>query len=132
LETGRFLFPHEFGTAQFYTYIPRHRVVGQGGHRGFTIKTRYFPLKDRKLELGVALAETNTSGVEDPELNKFEFLSYSQLNLDIRYKFSRQLSGLSVRALYFHSWAMEDYEDPEYIFNKSELDHFNLVVNYKF
>ena len=130
--SGRFTFPRELGTANIFTYISRLRVEGLGDFSTHTIKINYFPLRERKcLDLGFYYAITDTNRL--PEYNKYGFVSDSQFNFDIKYKFRRELDGLDIRMLTVVKTSGHDLTaEPSLVFNKTNLVHFNLVTTYKF
>lgn len=133
LNTGRFLFPRELGTARLYTYISRHRVEGLGDFQTFMMKFNYFPLDDSSLNVGVYVGRTNSNDMRDFELNKYGFMSYNQLNIDLNYALKGWLAGLDVRALYVLDTSFDkSIENPDYVFNKTNLSHVNIMATLNF
>jgi len=130
---GRFTFPRELGTIRLYSYIPRHRVEGLGKFNTQTIKLHVFPVRNsNRLDVGFAFARTNTN--IDPAYNKYGFISYNQINFSTQYKFKNHLEGLELKFLSVADFSghASDTNPKDYIFNKTNLLHFNIVANYSF
>lgn len=133
LGTGRFTFPRELGTAKLFTSVSRHRVEGLGNFQTATMKLNFYPLSNNSVNVGLSMTRTHTDGVDNLELNKYASLTYNQLNLDLRYKFKNYLKGLDTRLLYVLDRSNDKMTDNQvYVFNKTNLSHLNLVINYNF
>lgn len=134
LNTGRFLFPRELGTVQLYTYISRHRVEGLGDFQTLMMKLNYYPLVDESLDVGIYIGGTHLNDdIRDFEFNKYGFMSFNQLNLDVKYQLKGWLEGLDIRALYVLDKSFnESIEDPAYVYNKTNLSHFNVMATLNF
>lgn len=132
LGQGRFTFPRELGTADLYTYISRHRIEGLGRFNTHTFKLNFYPDKYHKnLDIGLYFAYTSTSS--KPKYNKYNFISYGQLNLDIKQQLSNNLDGLELRLLLVVDRSGDRLtQDPTLVFNKTNLVHLNLIANYSF
>lgn len=139
LETGRFLFPREFGREQFYTTIGRGRIEGMGGAQTFMLKAHWIPKSHPSLSVEVDAGRTWTPGFENVETNKYYADSYDQYNLDVRYQFAGIWQGLVIRFLYVHNRLLDGgYADapdealPALIHNRHNYHHFNLITNIYF
>ncbi|MCU0324223.1 MAG: OprD family porin [Spirosomaceae bacterium] len=129
---GKFLFPREWGREPFFTFLARERSEGLGDINAFTINWgRFLATKKIKLELG--LGYYDLPDVKNFAMNKYGIPSYTQLNFDIRYKFSKAFEGLEAQLLVAKKWNMGNiYNDEKYRINKVDMTNYNLVLNYSF
>ncbi len=129
-DTGRLLFPKEFGRDRFYTSIPRSRMEGLGDADVFVLKTqRFFPQTglDVLLEL---------QSIQGPSLNDFKFNKYNidetyQANAIVNYDATQLLKGLSFEGLLVYRYNKNDTTD-EVIFNKSNFLQLNFMTYFRF
>lgn len=128
--SGRFLFPRELGRDHFYTSIQRSRLDGFGDSNIYTLQGGWNFNKR-----GVFLL-TQFTGVYGPEIDNFKFNKY---NLDAYHLWNTKftwhlhdfLEGMSFELLYVRKWNMNNSE-PEVVYNLSNLDQLNFIVNYEF
>lgn len=127
LNTGRFLFPREFGVDPSYTFIPRSQIEGQGNATSFGLSTSK---TIRKINMNF---DWNRMLTDKRALyNKYMLPSYDQFNLDCSYAFNRQLDGLELRFLYVYRRAI-DRNLPLYKqHNTVNFNQINLVANFNF
>lgn len=131
--SGRFLFPREFGREQFFTTIGRGRMEGMGGAQTLMFKGIWVPKSLPELSIEVDAGRTWTPGAANTELNKYVVDSYDQYNLDINYHFKGIWKGLVMRFLYVHNRLLPGgYSDPALIHNRHNYHHFNLITNIYF
>jgi hypothetical protein len=132
-DSGRFLFPREFGREQFYTTIGRGRVEGMGDGQTVMLKGVWVPARHPELSIEIDAGRTFTPGEANTELNKYILDSYDQYNLDVKYRFQGIWQGLTIRFLYVHNRLLEGgYSAPELIHNRHNYHHFNLITNIYF
>jgi hypothetical protein len=131
-EHGRFLFPREWGRDPFYTFMPRERNEGFGDVHALVGKVqRKFP--KARLTTYLAAGHFWLPDAKNFALNKYGMPSYAQVNFDVRYNFGGFLKGLDVHLLLVGKIRTgEDYDNPRFVFNKVDMFHGNLVVNYHF
>jgi hypothetical protein len=129
---GRFLSPREWGRDPFYTFMPRERNEGFGDVHAVVGKIQgKFP----KAHLNAYFAAGHfwLPDANDFALNKYAMPSYAQLNFDLRYNFSGFLKGLDLHLLLVGKIRTgDDFDNPRFVFNKVNMFHGNLVVNYHF
>jgi hypothetical protein len=59
--------------------------------------------------------------------------SYTQLNADVKYAFSKMLKGFETQLLIVSKFNQGNtYENDKYVFNKVNMIQYNFVVNYNF
>ncbi len=128
---GRYLMPREWGREPFYTFMPRERNEGFGDVTATTINTFYKPEKHIKIELSGGLF--SLPEVTNFSLNKYGMPSYTQINLGLTYQFDHYLKGLNVLLLVVRK---DDFgEIPKndcFVFNKIDMTHLNLIINYHY
>jgi hypothetical protein len=129
---GRYLMPREWGRDPFYTFLPRERNEGLGNANAYVLKVAYEPSKWR-LKSSLGLGYYDLPDVLDFAHNKYGMPSYAQLNLDLKYKFAGALNGFSAQFLFVHKFNVgNDYGNNKYIFNKTNMDNINFLINYHF
>jgi hypothetical protein len=129
---GRYLFPREWGRDPFYTFMPRERNEGFGDVHAVMGKIQgKFP--KAKLNAYVAAGHFWLPDAKNFTLNKYGMPSYAQVNFDLRYNFSGFLKGLDLHLLLAGKIQTgEDHDNLKFVFNKVNMFHGNLVVNYHF
>ena len=130
-DRGRYLMPREWGRESFYTFMPRERNEGFGDLTALTLNTYYKPEKHIKLEMSAGYFKL--PDVKNFALNKYGMPTYSQINMGVTYQFDHYLKGLSMLLLVVRKDELgETYNNDRYIFNKVNLTHLNLIVNYHY
>lgn len=128
---GRFLIPREWGREPFYTFMPRERNEGFGDVTSATINTFYKPEKHIKIELSGGYF--HLPDVKNFALNKYGMPSYSQINLGLTYQFDHYLKGLNALLLVVRKDDIgETYQNDRFVFNKVNMTHLNLIINYHY
>jgi hypothetical protein len=128
---GRFLMPREWGREPLYTFMPRERNDGLGNVHAMTADLSY-KLPKTGLTASLTYGLFLLPDVKDVRLNKYGMPSYHQVNGMLNYVFKGKLNGLNVQALYVFKKEVKTNLplEAKYVFNKVDLHHFNLVVNY--
>ena len=121
--------PREWGREPFFTFMPRERTEGFGDVQALVLKTSYhFPGAGLKTSLQVG--RFHLPDVKDVALNKYGMPSYHQLNAEVRFT-PAFAPKFDVQALYVYKRGSGNtYQNPGYVFNKVNLSHYNLVINY--
>lgn len=129
---GRFLMPREWGREPFYTFMPRERNEGAGDVKAISFNLiRQFPNKNIRVEGGYGYYDL--PDVRNSRFNKYQMPSYHQFLMNIRYKFTGFLSGLNAEILYVYKKnSAETHGDFRYVINKVDMQHVDLIFNYKF
>jgi hypothetical protein len=127
--SARYLMPREWGREPFYTFMPRERNEGFGDVSAFTINTYFKPQKHIKLELSGGYFRL--PDIKNVVLNKYSMPTYSQLNVGLSYQFRRYFKGLNLLGLVVRKEELgETYQNSKYVFNKVNMTHLNLILNY--
>jgi hypothetical protein len=128
---GRYLMPREWGREPFYTFMPRERNEGFGDVTAATINTFYKPEKHIKIELSGGYF--SLPDVKNFALNKYGMPPYSQINLGLTYQFDHYLKGLNALLLVVRKDGIgETYQNDRFVFNKVNMTHLNLIINYHY
>ena len=129
---GRFLMPREWGREPFFTFLPRERNEGLGDVYAFMIKINYNIFKE-KLLTSLAAGYYKLPDVMTHALNKYSLPSYTQVNADLKYNFTKSLNGLDAEILIVNKINCgETHNNKKFIFNKVNMQQYNLILNYHF
>lgn len=127
---GRWLSPREWGKDAWYTFVPRER---NEGFEKVDALVGYGEYRFEKVPVSVYghLGFHWLSDTKDAAANKYNFPSYRQLNLGVKYQPKK------IKNLDFHLILMSkeplgtEALTPNQIYNKVEMVHFNAIVNWK-
>ena len=129
---GLYLMPREWGRDPFFTFLPRERNEGLGDVHAFVGKLQYNISKAR-IKTSLAFGYYDLPDVKNFALNKYGMPSYTQFNLDLRYRFKGLMEGLEIQILIVDKQnAGKTYQNEKYVFNKVNLMIYNLIINYHF
>lgn len=129
---GRFLMPREWGRDAFYTFLPRERNEGLGDIKAFSAQFEHkWPEERYTLMLGAAYY--SLPDLKNTRLNKYGMESYCQFNIDARKTFLADAHTIEVQVLLMGKVGVgEIYGNPAYRFNKTDMFHVYIAVNYQF
>jgi hypothetical protein len=126
---GRWLSPREWGKDAWYTFIPRERNEGFSSLNAWTAYLEYrFHNTGLSpyLHFGIHLLPDISSS----EKNKYNFPSYRQVNVGMKYK-PRSLDKLTIHALLMNKEALVQRDlTPNQRYNKVGMIHTNLILNW--
>lgn len=125
--TGRYVFPREFGVDPFFTFISRSQLEGFGNVTAFGINIKHI-----KEGLNAGIDYNLILSSDQINRNKYNIPSYHQVNLDLNYAFKNKLDGFHLRFLYVMRYATKEIGDPSREMNKVNFNHLNLVANFEF
>jgi hypothetical protein len=130
---GKFLFPREWGRDPFFTFLPRERNEGFGDVHAVSAQVKYNP-KESPFFASLGAGYYDLPDIlEQKELNKYAIPAYFQVNLDLKYKHEKWLKGLESHLLVVSKIAEGNtYDNPRFVFQKVNLLHVNLMLNYYF
>jgi hypothetical protein len=113
--------------------MPRERNDGLGDVHAIVARTQWSP-GNKPYKINLAGGYFNVPDVRNTALNKYGMPSYAQANLDLRYKFKHGLlQGLEAQALVVAKKNIgETYENPRFVFNKTDMVLYNFILNYHF
>jgi hypothetical protein len=125
--TGRYLFPREFGVDPSFTYISRSQLEGLGNATSIGIGAHK---AIKQVEINLDWNYTHTDS--DPRFNKYQLPSYNQFNVDCSYRFHDKLEGLHLRLLYVNRIATDKTLTLQEQFNTVNFNQINLIANFSF
>ncbi len=129
---GRFLFPREWGREPFYTFIPRERTEGTANAQAVTLGFQQKEWLKNPLQLNMAIGYFDLPGVNEFDQNKYGMGDYVQANLQLKYAPQASLKGLTISTLLMAKKNVAGYLSEKNLNNKSDMAHFELIVDYKF
>jgi hypothetical protein len=129
---GRFLMPREWGREPLFTFMPRERNEGAGNVHAWVYRISNNFEKFR-LKPEISAGYYQMPDVRDFRLNKYGMPSYWQTNLSLLYEFEGFMKGLDAQVIFLYKGKIgETYESPNFVFNKVNLFHTNIILNYHF
>lgn len=128
--TGRFLFPREWGKEPFYTTMSRERNEGYGDVHAFS--ANYFHKLSKSLQCKVAAGYYDLPNPENPTLNKYDMNDYMHWSLELDYIAQGAWKGVECKLLLVLKDDVVGEENPMLLFNKSNMAQLNLVLDYYF
>ncbi len=130
---GKFLFPREWGRDPFFTFLPRERNEGFGNVHAMSASLRYQE-KGKPLFASLGAGYYQLPDIlEETALNKYAIPSYFQVNMDVKYAHKKWLNGLESHLLVVAKIAEGNtYNNPKFVFQKVNMLHINLILNYYF
>jgi hypothetical protein len=130
--SGRFLFPREWGREHFYVNLSRERVEGNGGVNAYTILYSYLPIQ-KNLDLQSGFSKVDMPSVNDVKLNKYGVPSYYHLMFITDYKFKGYLEGLDIKMIVAHKLSQRpDKVKDENRINRVDLWNLSCIIDYRF
>ena len=135
LPGGRFLFPREWGREYFFSFQKLERSEGSADNHALVLTyQRPFRLKKDAMSMQsiFSLGRHWKASVLDPAQNKYAFPDYTHLNLDFFFQFEK-IPNLKPELLLTYKAGNGDIPDnPNFYFNKVDMFHVSLILNYNF
>ena len=129
---GRFLSPREWGKDPFYTFIPRERNEGLGQVDAISTFFQH-ALPKASLQLYSYMGVYFLPNPADPKKNKYAMPSYAQANIGARYVPKNWMKGTNFHLILMGKTALDqEHLRPAWVYNKVNLFHTNLILNYTF
>ncbi|MHA7128172.1 hypothetical protein [Algoriphagus namhaensis] len=128
---GRWLSPREWGKDPWFTFIPRER---NEGYESVTALVGFlgYSLDKVPMEFYTHYGYHFLPDLSDAAANKYNFPSYRQINLGVKYK-PKKLSGADIHLLVMNKEAIgNEVLSPNQRYNKVEMWHLNLIVDFRF
>lgn len=130
-DSGRLLFPREWGREEFFVSLPRERHEGNGDV--WSVMLRYEDEVSESFRYMIGAASVRNPSTDSFALNKYGIPSYYHFAGTAEYAFGGYLKGLHIMAIIANKTAArpEKVDDAERI-NRVDLWNFSLVGNYRF
>lgn len=133
--TGRFLYPKELGRENFYVSQPRSWMDGFGAMDVYMLRAQWKPKAKGwdHLSLDFSASYLDAPPADDFRHNKYGKSSYWQNTLLMDYHFGKVLEGLKLTFLYVGISSLGNENlSPAETFYRTDLHHYNLIVNLDF
>ena len=128
---GRYLMPREWGRDPFFTFLPRERNEGFGDVHATSLNLIYKTNTGWRIQLDGGLYWLPSPS--EFRLNKYNFPAYSHFDINAQYQFKGPWKGLAVQLIYLVKLPLySDALTPQQTFNKVNMQHANLIINYAF
>ena len=135
LPNGQFLSPREWGREDFFSFQKRERSEGTADNHALVLnyKNEFDVLKENlSLSSIFSIGKHWKPEVNDAILNKYAMPDYTHINLDIFFNI-KKLRRLKPELLLTSKLGNGDIPDnPNFYFNKVDLFHVDLILNYNF
>ncbi len=135
LPNGQFISPREWGREDLFSFQKRERSEGTADNHALVIYyNTILPIVKEKAELVTifSLGRHWKPSVLEAVLNKYAIPDYTHLNIDVFFNF-KKLGNLKPELLLTTKIANGDVPDnPNFFFNKVDLFHVDLILNYNF
>ncbi|WP_405382851.1 OprD family outer membrane porin [Maribacter sp. LLG6340-A2] len=134
LPNGQFLSPREWGREDLFSFQKRERSEGSADNHAlvFNYKKDLTLSKDLNLMSILSIGNHWKPDVTNAILNKYAMPNYTHINLDIFFKM-KNLKNLRPELLLTSKIGNGDIPDnPNFIFNKVNMFHLDLIINYNF
>ncbi len=128
--SGRFLFPREWGTEPFYTYLSRERNEGNGNVHA--ISANYLKNTSATFNFEVSAGWYSMPASSDLRLNKFGLDDYLHFVARTNYHPKGVFEGFEIIALALLKKDVAGQRDPSFLINQANMLQFNLIVDYYF
>jgi hypothetical protein len=131
-DSGRFVFPREWGREKFWASLPRERFEGAGGLFAQSIKWEGEWLGE-SLHSMVGSGWVIRPDPQDAALNKYGQPSFYHIVAQVDYDFSFPLAGLKFSGLLVYKGNAEGQPIPDLIaLNRVDLWHYSVIIDYLF
>jgi hypothetical protein len=135
LPNGQFVSPREWGREDLFSFQKRERSEGTADTHAlvFYYNTTVPIVKDKTEIVSIlSLGRHWKPSVLDAVLNKYALPDYTHINLDLFFNF-KKLKNLKPELLVTAKVANGDVPDnPNFYFNKVDIFHVDLILNYNF
>ncbi|WP_228527890.1 OprD family outer membrane porin [Pararhodonellum marinum] len=131
-DSGRFLFPREWGREGFYASLPRERFEGNGGVMAISAKYDW-RLVSKGLNGTLAASSVKNPDINDFGLNKYGVPSYYHFVGMVDYPLTGELEGLDLKFLVVNKTARHAETIPDaFRINRVDMWNLNLILDYRF
>lgn len=133
LNSGRFLFPREWGRESLFSFQKRERSEGSADNHAIVFYyDRVFNTEKNKWRALLSVGHHWKPPVTNATDNKYGLPNYAHINLDI-FWMPKKIVGLRPELLITHKRGTGEFPDnPNFILNKVDLWVVNFIINYNF
>lgn len=131
-DQSQYIMPREWGRDPFFTFLARERNEGLSDVHAYVLKYKHTS-SSKHFSTTLAGGMYELPDVKEFEKNKYGLPSYYQLLADVRYEFGGALKGFDAQVLYVYKGLNgNSYENDRFVINKTNMSHYNFVINYHF
>jgi hypothetical protein len=131
-DSGRFLFPREWGRERFYASLPRERFEGNGGVLALTAKYNW-KYSETGWAGSVGASSVSNPDIQNYQLNKYGVPSYYHFVGELDYKFKGYLKGMDLKLMLVNKTAKNPQAVPEqFRINRVDMWNVNVIMDYRF
>ncbi len=128
---GRYLMPREWGRDPLYTFIPRERNEGYGDVHATSLNVILHTKSGWRVQGDAGLYWLPSP--DDFRLNKYNFPSYQHYGINAQHRFGGGWQGLAIQVIYLVKLPFQmDALTARQVFNKVDMHHGNVILNYAF
>jgi len=134
LPHGQFISPREWGREDLFSFQKRERSEGSADNHAlvFYYDNDFSFSKNVQIHSIVSVGRQWKPSVLDPVRNKYAVPDYTQINLDFFIKFAK-LKNLRPEVLITSKMANGNFpNNPNFYFNKTNMVHIDVILNYIF
>ncbi|MBQ4914683.1 OprD family outer membrane porin [Maribacter sp. MMG018] len=132
---GQFISPREWGREDLFSFQKRERSEGSANNDALVLnfKTNFPVWKDQMgLTSILSVGRHWKPEVTNADLNKYAVPDYTHINLDLFFNL-KKVKHLKPELLLTSKLANGDIPDnPNFYFNKTDMFHIDLILNYNF
>lgn len=135
LANGQFISPREWGREDLFSFQKRERSEGTGDSHAvvFNYSTALTLVRNQaEIKTILSVGKHWKPEVTDAVLNKYAVPDYTHINVDLFFNF-KKLKNLKPELLFTSKLLQGNIPDnPNFYYNKTDLFHLNLILNYNF
>ena len=123
-DTGRFLFPREWGKMKTFTYQYLESTEGNGGWHSWVIK---YEQKIKKINFETDYGKYYLSSINNHLLNKNIMPSFAQFSIGLKTKYKK----INFETLFTRKYVLNSLA-PQIAFGKVNMNIFRVILKYNF
>jgi len=134
LPHGQFLSPREWGREELFSFQKRERTEGAADNHALVLnyKEEFAVFENVNLTSILSIGKHWKPDVTDAVLNKYAMPDYTHINLDLFFHL-KKIKRLKPELLITSKIGNGTIPDnPNFYFNKVDMFHLNLILNYNF
>jgi len=123
-DSGRFMFPREWGKMHIFTYQHLESTEGNGGWHAWCIK---YIQKVNKFKIETDFGKYYLASINNHLLNKYVMPSFGQFSMEVKTKYK----NMDVETLFTRKYSLNNVSD-SVAFGKVNMNIFRIILNYNF
>ena len=122
--TGRFMFPREWGKMHIFTYQHLESTEGNGGWHAWCLK---YIQKIQKVKIETDFGKYYLASISNHLLNKYIMPSFAQFSIELKSKYK----NINFETLFTRKYSLNNVSS-EVAFGKVNMNLFRIILNYNF